>query len=162
MWCHLWNSPIFYSLKNSKYGINTKYVTFVVSVVSVNIIHQMFLPAHNWLNCITRIHLKFDWRWEKGHVCLFTKSYLRTLKIKHPQTVNCSQKKISSIHCKNIWRVIKMIASIWHENILVYLSLDIIVPQSSQFSSSFILSELFTSQNRKCLQTSVLAYFQSE
>ena len=41
-----------------------------------------------------------------------------------------------------------MIASIRHENILLYLSLDIIVPQSSQFSSSFTLSELLASQNR--------------
>ena len=31
---------------------------------------------------------------------------------------------------------------------LRYLSLDIIIPQSSQFSSSFALGKLFASQNR--------------
>ena len=41
---------------------------------------------------------------------------------------------------KNIWRIISTIGSIWRENMLGYLSLDILsVPQSSQFSSSYVI-----------------------
>ena len=35
---------------------------------------------------------------------------------------------ILSAHCRNVWRVINTTASIWCENMLLYLSLDIICP----------------------------------
>jgi len=39
---------------------------------------------------------------------------------------------------KNIWRIVNTTASIWHENMLAYLSLGILisVPQRSQFSKT--------------------------
>ena len=42
---------------------------------------------------------------------------------------------------------------------LWYLSLDISVPRSSQFSLSLPFRKLFTSQKRECSQTNILAYF---
>ena len=59
---------------------------------------------------------------------------------------------------KKIWRIINTIPSIWGENILGYLSLDIIC--SSKLTVA--LRKLFASRNRLCLRTNILAYFRTK
>lgn len=57
----------------------------------------------------------------EGKICLFITSYHRTLKRKLP--TQCSY-TIFSRALQNSWRIINTIASIPHENTVVYLSLD--------------------------------------
>ena len=71
---------------------------------------------------------------------IFSLARDRSKRVTWPNNWGISQKipKFSKARvAKKIWRIIKTLAFIWGENMLGYLSLDIIVPRSSQFSSSY-------------------------
>ena len=57
-----------------------------------------------------------------------------------------------------IFKTLHVAKKIWS----IFCSWTLSVPRSSQFSSTYVLGKLFASQNRKCLQTNILACFRTK
>ena len=140
------------------------------------IIHQIFSLARDWSKHVTWPNIprpqNFTFALEAsllGQMFIFrTLSQPRTLSADIPAAWRGLFTKYSPIFktarvAKNIWRIIKTIVSIWLENMLGYLSLDIIC--SSMLTDLLELRSRKTVRfwrNRWCPRTNIRSYFRAK